>query len=354
MAKVNGVIPKQVTYVASKFMKEKIPVWDGEKHNLTDMVVSSTAEVIDSKSKALPNVISRHTEVTYGSTCHFPLTSIFCVDNEPLTVRVLENTRYDEKTVTCLVKINDVDLRVLMAKDCLVESLTSVGVSEGGNLNGEFIWMRSGSNTRLTRIGSDEYKLFYEETEARDSLGSALKLSELIPGAFYRTATSVVMYCGATEADDYHVDLKTEGQVHGWRYTYKTVNISDVVHSSRVQQHSWINADEKQFKRSLEYSARYTHVVESKSRRVFKRVGDEIIDLDELFEKIRKESQSDLKYADKAAAGASIQLYEGDFNNHSIPKLANAARGNSTIRKANAIIGMPDIMVKFKEAVTKK
>lgn len=352
MAKVNGVIPERVVYAATSFANEDVPTWNGKKITYERMLISSPVSVLDVKSKSINSMIERHSGVSYGAKCFFPLTSVFYVDNDPVKVRITEKNRYDEKSVSGIVKINDLNVKVTMSNSCLVETLTSVGVSEGGELNGEFVWMRSGSDTRLTRVNSDEYFRYASETTTRNSLSSAINRNELIPGAFYRTATSTVLYCGAVEHDNYHVELKPTSTGHSWQFTYKTLDIKDVTYSKTVMKHAWIDLDEEEFNRSK--SGRYIHVCESASRRVFKKQDCEVVDLDALFASVRALNLIDIEYADRNGKyGAGMQAYEGDFNGYSISRLANTSGYRSSIRRAGADVDFPNIVKEFNAAVKK-
>ena len=84
-------------------------------------------------------------------------------------------------------------LFVDMREDVLMEVIMKRGVSPGGILNGEFIWCRVGSETKLVLVGSDLHK---ECLEAMKFKTKDLLQKEFEVGKLYQSTSSYILYCG--------------------------------------------------------------------------------------------------------------------------------------------------------------
>jgi hypothetical protein len=87
-----------------------------------------------------------------------------------------------------------VDLR----EDILLELARSVGISEGGILNGEYIWIRMPGGMKLVRIGSSYYeniiKMVKKEEENKEK--KLLSKTKLQVGNVYRVGRSYYVFLG--------------------------------------------------------------------------------------------------------------------------------------------------------------
>jgi hypothetical protein len=80
-------------------------------------------------------------------------------------------------------------------EDILLETIRTVGVKEGGFLNGSFVWASIGSQIKLIRVDSELYKQIIKENKI--SAISSVQCSELEPMTFYRERKGdVALYLG--------------------------------------------------------------------------------------------------------------------------------------------------------------
>lgn len=96
-------------------------------------------------------------------------------------------------------------------EDVLMDVIRAGGIEGGGRLNGEFEFVRNGSNVRLELVGSAEYlkaKEAYEKSlnPEKKVKSPKIKKSELVPGRVYATDAaygSHFLYLGERYVDGY-------------------------------------------------------------------------------------------------------------------------------------------------------
>lgn len=129
------------------------------------------------------------------------------VDNPELRKEIVIE-EYDNEPISG-VKIVDLEVRgnggraykialpnklfVDMREDVLMETIMKRGVSPGGVLNGEFIWCRVSSETKLVLVGSELHKQCLEAMKFR---GNDLIKKNFEVGKLYQSKDHYILYCG--------------------------------------------------------------------------------------------------------------------------------------------------------------
>lgn len=175
-----GSIPAKITYISRE--ATEVPVgcqwdidysFDGQSKNIKESV-NATFPAASDDAKALARGIawatSSYATYDFATNTYDTKTPTYFqteVDNVPIkNVRVLslEERSQGGRAYKVLIGKFYVDLR----EDVLMDTLLQVGVSPGGILHGEYIWVKSGSQMKLIRVGSELHKLITEFAATKD------------------------------------------------------------------------------------------------------------------------------------------------------------------------------------------
>lgn len=185
----SGSIPKMVSYIYSVPREVSVGCpWDGAEFDNGELVGGKKTLVYPTFVVDSENKKSLETARTWAQNLY---------DNKGKSVREESFSNDPIKKIAILslemrgnggraykVLIDDkyyVDLR----EDVMVDAMLANGIQPGGILNGKFIWVKQGANTKLCRVDSELYKMI-KEYQDRSSIKTIGK-GDLEVGGVYAT-----------------------------------------------------------------------------------------------------------------------------------------------------------------------
>lgn len=174
---INGSIPKKITYF---FLPEK-EVCGGVEWNLG---------VLSSREKVLPAAAADASDLQNVKNAQFSLRNFKKIIPKSIEV---ENLPIKNIKLFCLsrkyssglqYKILIKDYLLDLKEDVLLDALIKEGTTNGGILNGEYIWAKIGSYTKLIRIGSDLHNMIIASDKRKNM--QIIPKKKLEPGGVYQ------------------------------------------------------------------------------------------------------------------------------------------------------------------------
>jgi hypothetical protein len=172
---------------------DKVKILQSEKPREFDSLVYYPAIVSDYKNKQRIEACKKNIKSFYGS--EEPIEEE--IDNEPI-----DNIRYINRDWKDVGNANEKSYKVMLPSKQVVDLseemmhviLTTVGISEGGILNGEYVFGKVGSDTTLILVGSNFYNSGMERKKFKTKESV---VSDPVTGKIYKIKNNqLVLYCG--------------------------------------------------------------------------------------------------------------------------------------------------------------
>lgn len=101
-----------------------------------------------------------------------------------VTIQSLSYRGHGGRAYKVVIKHDDKQFLVDFREDGIMDVIKNTGIEAGGHLNGEFTFIKDGSQTKLVRIGSEMHEKFVDTRKVQNT--KPLKFSELKPMHFYK------------------------------------------------------------------------------------------------------------------------------------------------------------------------
>lgn len=180
---MRGTIPEKVTYLFnSSYMSD-------EKDNQIPAFVSdanSETSKVTGERWAIRQKYNYQTQqyTTEGEVVKFTLPNSPLKD---LAIKDLSKRYNGGRAWKVIVPVEGHNLYMDLREDSLMDAILNSGILPGGILNGEWVWAVVGSERKLTRVGSDNWKA-YSENSKRKTNKEIKKDFEI--GGIYKTISN--------------------------------------------------------------------------------------------------------------------------------------------------------------------
>jgi hypothetical protein len=183
-----GSIPERIVYITKKPTKVTV-CWQnlGTEYGIAEDVIPAFVSDADNKKTI-------ETGLFWSARKDQTLTPI---PNIPISgVKVVSVVSRQQNN--CFKAMTSEGFYVDIRDDVLLEAIKTVGVKEGGILNGEFIWARVGSDMKLVRVGSSLHKAMTEVMENKSK--KLISSKELVPGIYKLKNGNKAVYFGKVKS----------------------------------------------------------------------------------------------------------------------------------------------------------
>lgn len=136
-----------------------------------------------------------------------------------VTIQSLSYRGNGGRAYKVVIKHDDKQFLVDFREDGIMDVIKNTGIEAGGHLNGDFTFIKDGSQTKLVRIGSEMHERFVKVRKVQNT--KPLKLSEMTPMHFYKKKNGdECLYLGEFYTPEITLNDEVSKRINGNSYSY--------------------------------------------------------------------------------------------------------------------------------------
>jgi hypothetical protein len=199
---IDGIIPKQITYVSGPQTLMEIDLGADEttdkqeKQLVSPTFVSTTDKTLITARKWIGHKRIReyNPETREYYHDHSPVLEL-TVDNKPIdNIRIIGLERRGNGGRAYKILIDDLYL-VDLREDVLMDTMNQHGIDPGRKLKGRYIWAKIGSQTKLIMVEGEVEKELQKTTEIKEKQ-QEIESKDLVVGGIYKMKSKAMIFFG--------------------------------------------------------------------------------------------------------------------------------------------------------------
>lgn len=228
---INGIIPKQITYVSGPQTLMEIDLGADdttdkpEKQLVSPTFVSTTEKTLITARKWIEQKRIReyNPETREYYHDHSPVQEQ-TVDNKPIdNVRIIGLERRGNGGRAYKVLIDDIYL-VDLREDVLMDAMNLYGIDPGRKLKGKYIWAKIGSQTKLIMVQGEVEKELQTATDIKEQQRE-IESKDLVVGGIYKMKSKALIFFGYDTISKQNAFVEIYGFITKQAKTYEQAAI---------------------------------------------------------------------------------------------------------------------------------